>query len=199
MPRDKLIKSFIVKCRLYTAFHLLNFFSGRTLQRVMGQILSQWQLLPSCYQAVTQLRYQHCPWECWEWTKQQHANISTPRACKQKQKPPGRWVRYLQRSGNSTQHLCSHATAPDEGQAKKFGVSNFHLSGEHCVRIVNVHFGTHSSENTQEDFHKAGQFCQVCEATHGVLLSGDPSRTETSTGSGPRPLHGGLLWWLPKI
>lgn len=148
---------------------------------------------------MTPIRYQHCLGECWGWIEQQHVNTSTPRACKQKQKAPGSWVRYLQPSGNSTQHLHGHATSPDEGQAKKYSVSNFHLSREHFDRIVNMHFGTRSSENMQEDFHKAGQFCQLCEAAHGVLLPGDSSSAETSTASGPRPLRGGLSWSLPKI
>lgn len=113
MLRDKLIKSIIAKCRLYTAFHLLLFF-------LPGHCSIRWarsSASDSCwFSTVTQLRYQHCPRECWEWTKQQHINSSTPRACKQKQKAPGRWVRYLQQSGNSTQQLRGHAASPDKGQ-----------------------------------------------------------------------------------
>lgn len=154
----------------------------------------------SCYKPVTQLKYWHCTWECWEWTKQ-HINNPTPTACGVGTK--GTW-----QLGQISPAIWKQHTAPLRPCYKsrwwprnKFSVSNFHPSREHFVSKVNIHFVTCSREreNMQEDLHKAGWFCQLCEVTHSVLLPGDSSSADTSAASGLRPLHSGLLWSLPKI
>lgn len=99
-------------------------------------------------------------------------------------------------------HITSEAMLQVQRMAKqKRIVSNFYLNIKHFVRGANVHFVTCSreSENIQENFHKAGWFCQLCEVTYSMLLPGDSSGAETSTASGLKPLHYGLLWTLHKI
>lgn len=173
----------------------IGLFSARTLQRIMGQILSQ--LLPTCESAQVPalptgtLRVDQTTTRKQLNTKGMQTEIKD--TWQVGQKPPAIWKQH------TAPLRPRYKSRRRPSKKKKRNVSNVHLSRERFVRTVNTHFGTHSSENMREDFPKAGQFCQLCEATHGVLLPGDSSSTETSTGSGPRPLHGGLLWSLPKI
>lgn len=170
--------------------------SARTLQHMMVQILSQSELLQTCGSA--QILALHT------------GMLRVDQATHEQSYTKSMWSRYKRNLPGgtdifgyeeSTHHLWGNAPSSQDGHAKKFSVSNFHQSREHFVRRLNVHFVTCSreSENMQEDFHKAGWFGQLCEVTHSMLLPGDSSSAETSTASGLRPLHSGLLWSLPKI
>lgn len=172
MPRDKLIKSLIVKCRLHTALHLLDC-QDTAAHDGPDQLLpthnsAQVPALPTGMLKVDQTTTR-------KQLNTKDTKTETKGACQVGQIPPVIWKQHTAPSWP-----CYKFQTKAE-RKKKISVSNFHLSRGHSARIGNMHFITHSSENMQEDFHKAGQFYQLCGVTHTVQLPGYSFKAETST------------------